>query len=695
MQKEIKRILAEKTELEKDLAEGKNQDLKKSVEIENFIRQNSQDRDTIETNYRTEISKTNEEFKLKEEKLKTEISKMNKELELFRKESAESAQDRIIMTSERFTRLNKENERLKKENSRLKKHSKNYEKQIDQIKNAPVQFMNLAEEEDNLVSVLKLNQKLEEQISLKDEEIEEMAQNFNNVLSGETQKVKSLKEKLNKNKDKYEERKGRLLKSIADKEEQIEGLKIRLQKANSNSGTPSSKFTAGGDSCQISNTEMTLLRMCQNMVDAASSIECSKCGVCLQPTIFHEHISDPKNCPNSTPDDYEFTMRLDDEVSTIPHTDKNMNLYSNKSSKMELHNLAMNRPRSVSRKDYQFGSMHNGSTNSFMKQSLNPAASCMNFEPNLNNTYQNPLAMSMNRPACQSVCGGLNCSGQFNQGFGSILAQHNHIMASQADLHPSHTISNERMVAKLETTEHLLKDMNKKVDQIQRDKHSHAKQLKKLTKRFSNSVSNSREGMLFSARNINYPSVKKFAKKKEIDDSEINFDMSDGTPQAKVKKKSKGNSRYNKTTRMRGQSRKESPRYTRMFGKYEQEQEVNMNSSTEKASNQYTAVNTSTIKHAVADLGEDSNDYNEDMDESVAFSKKFPSDKENQETLKEYTTKNRERFITKKPRKLIKTNRNDFSNSRKNILEYSTNPKSIKGVKKMAYYDKRRGSYLK
>lgn len=267
-------------------------------------------------------------------------------------------------------------------------------------------------------------------------------------------------------------------------------------------------------------------------------------------------------------------------------------------------------------------------------------------------------------------------------------------MASQADLHPSHTISNERVVAKLETTEHLLKDMNRKVNQIQKDKNTHTKQLKKLTKRFSNSVSHSREGMLFSARNINYPSVKKFAKKREIDDSEINFDLSDGTPKAKPKMK-KGNSRYNKTARMRGEGRKESPRYTKMFGKYEQEQEVNMNSSTEKGSNHYTAVNTSSVKHAVADLGDDSNDYNEDMDESVAFSKRFVSDKENQETRKEYTAKSKERFITKKPRKLIKTNRNDLSSSRKNVLEYNTNPKSIKGVKKMAYYDKRRGSYLK
>lgn len=40
------------------------------------------------------------------------------------------------------------------------------------------------------------------------------------------------------------------------------------------------------------------------------------------------------------------------------------------------------------------------------------------------------------------------------------------------------------------------------------------------------------------------------------------------------------------------------------------------------------AANRSYIKHAIADLGDNSNDYSEDMDESVAFSKGL-SDKEN------------------------------------------------------------------
>ncbi|CAI2383963.1 unnamed protein product [Moneuplotes crassus] len=697
MQKEIKRIITENTELEKQiLILKKDQEIEKRVEIEKFVKQTSVDRENIETKCKIELDKINEDFKTKEERLMEQLSQANQEIELLRKDSSDKAQNNIIMSSEKFTRMSKENDRLKKENARLKRHSKTFEKQIDQMKNAPVQFMNLAEEEESLVSVLKLNHKLEKRLSQKDDEIEEMAQNFNNALTGESKKVESLKEKLSKNRDKYEERRGKLLKTIAAQEDQIEQLKRKFKDASSKASTPSSKQWGDHNGQNFSNTEMTLLRMCQNMVDSASSMECRKCNVCLEPTAFHEHITNKNECPGNKTDDYDFTMRLEDDVSTIPNTDKNMNLYSNKSSKMELLNFGLHRPRSVSRKDFQFGPFQNPPSTSFVRQSINPTASCLNFESNLNNTCQNPMAMSMSRPVCQSVMRGLSCSGQFNQGFGSILAQHNQIMASQTDLHPSHTVSNERVVAKLETTENMLRNMDLKVDQIQKEKHAYAKQLKKLTKRFSNSVSTSRDGLIFTARSPGFPSSKKAQNNRNIDDSQVNLHLSDtnGTPKSKPKMK-KSNSRYQKESKQRELSRKESPRYTKMFGKYEREQEISINSSIETTTNNFTAVNTSGVKHAVADLGDDSNDYTEDMDESVAFSKRICSGKENQETLKEYSTKHRERVVSKRPKKLAKTNRNDLSNQRKKVQNSSSISKNPKGMRKISYYDKRRGSYLK
>lgn len=104
-------------------------------------------------------------------------------------------------------------------------------------------------------------------------------------------------------------------------------------------------------------------------------MECKKCRMNLEPTAFHEHIKSKDLCTGAS-DDYDFTMRLDDEVSVIPQVDRNMNLYSNKSSKMDLANIGNQRPRSMSRKDFQFGNLNNCRSNSFLRQSINPTASC-------------------------------------------------------------------------------------------------------------------------------------------------------------------------------------------------------------------------------------------------------------------------------------------------------------------------------
>lgn len=212
--------------------------------------------------------------------------------------------------------------------------------------------------------------------------------------------------------------------------------------------------------------------------------------------------------------------------------------------------------------------------------------------------------MSMNRPICQSVCGGLNCSGQFNQGFGSILAQHNNLIASQADLHPSQTVDNERVIARLESTENMLKKMDKKVDIIKREKYSTTKQLKKLTKRFSSAMKNN-DYLPMTARNLVIPTGRKLLKKGEINESQINLRLSDSNESYKNEQnKNKGNSRYNKGTKQT-KKRKENPQYMGMFGKYVDEQDISMNTSTEKNSNKNFGIgntHTSTIKHAVADL---------------------------------------------------------------------------------------------
>lgn len=101
------------------------------------------------------------------------------------------------------------------------------------------------------------------------------------------------------------------------------------------------------------------------------------------------------------------------------------------------------------------------------------------------------------------------------------------------------------------------------------------------------------------------------------------------------------------------------------------------------------ATHTSTIKHAVADLADNSNDYSEDMDESVAFSKGH-SDKENIELTKKLMSKPTKYISSKRNRKGLKTNRSEYGS---NIpLNFSSNLSKPKAFVKNV--DKRRASYM-
>ena len=135
-----------------------------------------------------------------------------------------------------------------------------------------------------------------------------------------------------------------------------------------------------------------------------------------------------------------------------------------------------------------------------------------------------------------------------------------------------------------------------------------------------------------------------------------------------------------------------------------------------------TQANRSYIKHAIADLGDNSNDYSEDMDESVAFSKGF-SDKENCEMQRKIiakTTKNshntfkstdedlniinskasvvwnkkhvRSDASLKRNKKIVKTNRQDLANKMA-PLNYTTGVKPKQKGFQVQHPDKRRTSH--
>jgi hypothetical protein len=101
------------------------------------------------------------------------------------------------------------------------------------------------------------------------------------------------------------------------------------------------------------------------------------------------------------------------------------------------------------------------------------------------------------------------------------------------------------------------------------------------------------------------------------------------------------------------------------------------------------ATHTSTVKHAIADLADNSNDYSEDMDESVAFSKGC-SDKENIELHKKLVSKPSKYISSKRNRKGLKTNRSEYVNM--NPLNFSSNLTKPKEFVKNA--EKRRASYM-
>lgn len=220
--------------------------------------------------------------------------------------------------------------------------------------------------------------------------------------------------------------------------------------------------------------------------------------------------------------------------------------------------------------------------------------------------------------------------------------------------------------------------MDAKVDRLRKERTSTTKQMKKLAKRIS-SVSMSRDSAPMTARNFGQPSNRKVMKNPEVTESQVNLVLSDSkSDQSRNKEKEAFNN----------------SRYTKEYRQFEDEQEIAIDTSTEKMSFKNFTIgpsHASTIRHAVANLADNSDNYSEDMDESVAFSKGF-SDKENYEVQKKLLEPPKKYIYAKKQKKPMKTNRSEL-NSKLNPLNYTTNPKRPKEFQ-VNHPDKRRGSYL-
>lgn len=85
--------------------------------------------------------------------------------------------------------------------------------------------------------------------------------------------------------------------------------------------------------------------MCQTMVDAAAALECNKCAQMFKPTDFFEHVTG-KNIDSTCRDDDDFTMCLDDDLSTIgPQQQMN----THQSPRIKFRPISSTRNKDVSR----------------------------------------------------------------------------------------------------------------------------------------------------------------------------------------------------------------------------------------------------------------------------------------------------------------------------------------------------------
>lgn len=94
---------------------------------------------------------------------------------------------------------------------------------------APIQYMNLTEDESDIITLIKQNEDLERQLDERETIICELEANFKKMLNKEKQKSISSKEQLNGYRDKFDLKKNELMHEILEKDEQILKLTKELR----------------------------------------------------------------------------------------------------------------------------------------------------------------------------------------------------------------------------------------------------------------------------------------------------------------------------------------------------------------------------------------------------------------------------------------------------------------------------------
>lgn len=256
LQKENSRLMRENNDLEKKiLILQKDQEIHERVKIEQLMMENNK--------FKENQHETKKVYKEKEERLMSQLDSANKEIKklTIEKDQISNNKDKkseMASLEYKLSMLAEELSKTKQENKELKTSIKEFGNQIHSMKAAPVQYMNLAEEDDEDPSaLLKEIDRLETYAEQKTQEIQHLSNTYKSLMNTERQKVVKTKEKMVEMRDKFDQKKNELMQEILEKDQAILKLTMQLRESK----TQKAYDNRPADLENLSTAEYRLLRI--------------------------------------------------------------------------------------------------------------------------------------------------------------------------------------------------------------------------------------------------------------------------------------------------------------------------------------------------------------------------------------------------------------------------------------------------
>ena len=265
---------------------------------------------------------------------------------------------------------------------------------------APVNYIDLANNENDFLNIIKQNEKLIDDLEQKENENILLKAQYKKTIDNEKQKVIEYRNKMIEMRDNFDQKRNQFMQELLEKDEEIVKLMTNVRKLNTKnhtksvinikkhrrSATPSddlvniqARLSNLGDTNSnapppmppfnatmkakrskpievesSSVAEYKRLRNKHRLGDSTNRTQYTK----LMPTTFDEANSNEVIAENN---DNDFTTSLDEEVSSVSHI--NGNFISSKSSRIDL-DKSIPRPQSMNRKEFVFGRGNNLKINS-------------------------------------------------------------------------------------------------------------------------------------------------------------------------------------------------------------------------------------------------------------------------------------------------------------------------------------------